>query len=177
MGLEKTFAKMLISVKAAAAKWKNHFNLDLSNEETNSRNKKIQENYEQMMGILDKNELEDRNPADILVDSIVNSFENGKSKVANAFKDLIPETSNFDFVGKLGRMNQNSQIKEGMKTTKIMDFQQLNPFGAINSARNTGFKNNRESLNDKILNNQLKQQEKTNTILERAINTEGMTFA
>jgi len=176
LNLDEAFAMIIIKTETMAAKLKNRFNLALTPTQRKSRAEEIdEEEFQRMKNLYTMSE--DRNPADILVDSMVNSFEAGKSKIANAFKDLIPETSNFDFVGKLGRMNQNSQIKEGMKTTKIMDFQQLNPFGAINSARNTGFKNNRESLNDKILNNQLKQQEKTNTILERAINTEGMTFA
>jgi hypothetical protein len=172
MNLDTTFAKMGLSVKAAAAKWKNWLDGSLSFKDTGIKNRKIQADYDKAMEDLNKTYTPLENPGDILIDGMVNSFKNGKDKVSTAFENLIPETS-FNFEKKLNRFNQNSAIKEGMKNQKIMNFSTLNPFGSTNLAK----KDEPKTAKDIINKLQLEQQKKTNNILSRAVNTEGMTFA
>jgi hypothetical protein len=176
IGLENVFAKMMIATNAWVKQMKLVGNM-LKNPLMKTKDYFIQlgEIKNQMfleMKQINDSVSEDRNPADIFVDNMVDSFEKGKSKVSTAFENLIPETS-FNFEKKLNRFNQNSAIKEGMKNQKIMNFSTLNPFGSTNLAK----KDEPKTAKDIINKLQLEQQKKTNNILSRAVNTEGMTFA
>jgi len=176
MGLEDVFAKALIKAsgfgkKIAVELFRALHPDKMSDEQRKTQLAKIKKSADFQIGLIEKGEKETRNPADILIDDMVDSFKKGKNSLASAFKDLMPETS-FDFEEKLRLMSQNSAIKKGMESTKIMDFGKLNPFASTDYDKNDSSKDT-----SKVAEKQLKAQNKTNTILERAVNTEGMTFA
>jgi uncharacterized protein YpuA (DUF1002 family) len=179
MGLETTFAKMLVKTRGFAQKiavelFRAAHPERMSDEQRLSALDQIAARTKSAVKMLNEGELENRNPADILIDDMISSFESGKSKISKGLKDLVPT----DFTDLL------DSIKTDIKTLPSINSKASAPMADIMTSRPLGYVGNGSSQTAKattakdVINKlMLDQQKKTNSILTKAVNSEGMTFA